>query len=119
MADLSSERKSVCHQRSVIVSTHTVSPRVDPGPVANQRRAWSAWSVALAIFIPGISIVAAVSIWAAGQSSAGTAMPVVAPAIAPVVAPSPGASGMSGMPDMTTTASAPAAATTVAPHTPV
>ena len=98
--------------------TQTLSPRVDPSPTAHEPRAWSASSIALAIFIPGISIVAAVSIWAAGQSSAGTAMPVVAPAIAPVVAPSPGASGMSGMPGMTTPASTTAAATTVAPHTP-
>ncbi len=73
-----------------------------PNEPSTEQGGWNATGVALAIFLGGLSVVAALTVWAL-TSSGGTPSAIAAP---PVAAATQDDGGMAGMPGMTSTAAA-------------
>jgi nitrite reductase (NO-forming) len=105
---------------------HQVTSR-EPPPNSG----WSMGSIMVAILVPGLAVLAGLTIWAAGQPARSPAAPVVPPALAKGAGSATGAAVMADMPGMksvsstktsaapSTTAVAPgAAASAIASHAP-
>jgi len=74
-----------------------------PTEPSTEQGGWNATGVALAIFLGGVSVVAALTVWALA-SSGGPPSAIAAP---PVAAATQDDGGMAGMPGMTSTAAVP------------